>query len=235
MECTWTGNQNKLPNITGYWKKDGNEIDSRLTVPLENEQYNLKGVFDIVGEESLGNYSCVFGSEAKIEFVLAAPQMGEVRDKPIVSYAGDSVVIACKMEEPKPKPSTWHWYKANGTDKALIDAAAEPHRYQIHSEGGKSTLTVRNLTQADAGFYYCGAVYLISTSLGRLEVRVITFLEPLKPFIAIVVEVLVLVAVILLYERKSKKKSITGSQKTKKEKRENSGGEESSSVRQRKV
>uniref|UniRef100_A0A667XUG7 Embigin n=1 Tax=Myripristis murdjan TaxID=586833 RepID=A0A667XUG7_9TELE len=214
LECTWTGNQNKLPNITGYWKKDGNEIDSRLTVPLENEQYNLKGV------------KCTF-----IDHVL----MGEVRDKPIVSYAGDSVVIACKMEEPKPKPSTWHWYKANGTDKALIDAAAEPHRYQIHSEGGKSTLTVRNLTQADAGFYYCGAVYLISTSLGRLEVRVITFLEPLKPFIAIVVEVLVLVAVILLYERKSKKKSITGSQKTKKEKRENSGGEESSSVRQRKV
>lgn len=46
-----------------------------------------------------------------------APQIGEVRDKPIVSYVGDSVVIACKMEETKPKPSTWNWYKANGTDK----------------------------------------------------------------------------------------------------------------------
>lgn len=43
LECTWTGNQNKLPNITGYWRKDGDEIEnSRLTVQLENEQYNLK-------------------------------------------------------------------------------------------------------------------------------------------------------------------------------------------------
>lgn len=46
-----------------------------------------------------------------------APQIGEVRDKPIVSYVGDSAVIACKMEEKKPKPNTWNWYKANGTDK----------------------------------------------------------------------------------------------------------------------
>lgn len=27
--------------------------------------------FNIVSEENLGNYSCVFGSEAKIDFVLA--------------------------------------------------------------------------------------------------------------------------------------------------------------------
>lgn len=46
-----------------------------------------------------------------------APQIGEVRDKPIVSYVGDSVVIPCKMEENKPKPTSWKWYKNNGTDK----------------------------------------------------------------------------------------------------------------------
>lgn len=45
------------------------------------------------------------------------PQMGEVRDKPIVSYVGDSVVILCKMEEAKPKPSHWSWYKENNTAK----------------------------------------------------------------------------------------------------------------------
>lgn len=55
--------------------------------------------------------------KALIPCCLPAPQIGEVRDKPIVSYVGDSVVIACKMEETKPKPSTWKWYKANGTDK----------------------------------------------------------------------------------------------------------------------
>ncbi|MEQ2276488.1 hypothetical protein XENORESO_021910, partial [Xenotaenia resolanae] len=45
LECTWTGNQNKQPNITAYWRKDGVEIqDSRVTVDLENQQYNLKQV-----------------------------------------------------------------------------------------------------------------------------------------------------------------------------------------------
>lgn len=99
----------------------------------------------IATQENLGNYSCVFGRDAKIDFVLAgndhvktgvrdengaagsqfdicppcqsAPQMGELRDKPIVSYVGDTAVIACKMEESKPQPTSWIWYKANGTEK----------------------------------------------------------------------------------------------------------------------
>ncbi|XP_071753779.2 embigin [Centroberyx gerrardi] len=242
LECTWTGNQNKLPNITGYWRKDGDEIEnSRLTVQLENGQYNLKREFSIVDEESLGNYSCVFGSEANIDFILAVPQMGEVRDKPIVSYVGDSVVIACKMEEAKPQPHSWQWYKANGTDKERIDTNAESHRYKVKSEVGKTTLTVLNLTEADSGSYYCGAVYDIGTSMSHVELRVITFLQPLKPFLAIVVEVLVLVAVILLYERSSSKKNSTAGdgmnadQTNKLTQGENNGMEGSSTMRQRKV
>lgn len=47
----------------------------------------------------------------------SAPQMGELRDKPIVSYVGDTAVMECKMEETKPQPTTWTWYKANGTEK----------------------------------------------------------------------------------------------------------------------
>lgn len=46
LECTWTGNRDKPPNITGLWRKDGHEIEnSRLTVPLESEQYKLKRVY----------------------------------------------------------------------------------------------------------------------------------------------------------------------------------------------
>ncbi|XP_071402372.1 embigin [Centroberyx affinis] len=248
LECTWTGNQNKLPNITGYWRKDGDEIEnSRLTVQLENGQYNLKREFRIVDEESLGNYSCVFDSEAEIHFILAVPQMGEERDKPIVSYVGDSVVIACKMEETKPQPRTWQWYKANGTDKEPINADAEPLRYEVKNEAGtagkagKTMLTVHKLTEADSGSYYCGAVYDIGISMSHVELRVITFLQPLKPFLAIVVEVLVLVAVILLYERSSsKKKSTAGDgmnadQANKLTQGENNGMEGSSTMRQRKV
>ncbi|XP_070690179.1 embigin isoform X2 [Pempheris klunzingeri] len=241
LECTWAGDQDKNPNITGLWRKDGDEIEnSQLTVPLENGQYNLKRVFNIVSEENLGSYSCVFGSEAKIDFVLAAPQIGEVRDKPIVSYVGDSVVIACKMEETKPKPNTWRWYKENGTDKEQIFTAAEPHRYEIKNEERKTKLLVHNLTKADTGLYYCGAVYAISTAMSHVELKVISFQEPLKPFIAIVVEVIVLVAAILLYERSQSKKNHTAGNGTNDQSNtvtqgENNGSEGSSSMRQRRV
>uniref|UniRef100_A0A3Q0TGK1 Embigin n=1 Tax=Amphilophus citrinellus TaxID=61819 RepID=A0A3Q0TGK1_AMPCI len=193
LECTWTGNQKKLTNITGYWTKDGEEIPgTRLPVQLENEQYNLRRDFSISNEENLGNYSCVFGNEAKIDFILAAPQISEMRDKPVVSYLGDFVVIHCKMEETKPKPNTWVWYKVNGTEKVSCSAPVILL---------KSKQTLFNLSDADSGLYYCGAVYPISTSLSHVELKVISIIEPLKPFLTILAEVLFLVTIILLYER----------------------------------
>ncbi|XP_069034412.1 embigin [Embiotoca jacksoni] len=242
LECTWTGGHNKLPNIAGYWRKDGEEIqDSRLTVQFENEQYNLKRVFSIVNEKNLGSYSCVFGDEAKIDFILAAPEIGEVRDKPIVSYVGDSVVMECKMGTSKSKPNTWIWYSSNGTEKVQIFPAGEPQRYEIKNEDRKTRLVVHSLKEADSGLYYCGAVYAITTTTGSLELKVITIMEPLKPFLAIVAEVVILVTAILLYERsQSKKKDPAGNEATADQKNmlsqgEDSGAEGSSSTRQRKV
>nr|XP_019954847.1 PREDICTED: embigin [Paralichthys olivaceus] len=240
LECIWSGNPNNLPNITGCWRKDGDEIeDGRVTVQLENEKYHLKRLFKIVDEENLGNYSCVFGNEAKVDFILAAPQMGEVRDKPIVSYVGDSVVVACKMESTKPKPLSWNWYKANGTDKEQIFVAAESRQNEITNKERTTKLVVHNLTEGDSGFYYCEAVYAIGTTMGHVELKVITLWEPLKPFIAILVEVIVLVAAILLYERSQSKKNCSEVNGTNVEQSltqgENNGPEESSSMRQRKV
>ncbi|TWW60267.1 Embigin Precursor [Takifugu flavidus] len=212
LECNWTGDADRYPNVTGFWSKDGTEIEeSRLTVPLKNEHYHLQQKFNIVSQENLGNYSCVFGGDAKINFVLAAPQMGEVRDKPIVSYVGDTALITCKMEDTKPPPTTWIWYKANGTEKEQILAATESQRHEIKNQERKTQLVVHNLTEADSGSYFCSAVYAISSTLGHVELKVITFYEPLKPFMAIVIEVTVLVAAILLYEKsRSKKTSSAG-------------------------
>ncbi|KAE8291960.1 Embigin Precursor [Larimichthys crocea] len=241
LVCTWTGHQNKESNITGFWRKDGLEIEnSHLTVQLENEQYQLQQVFNIVSEENLGNYSCVFESEVKIDFVVAVPQIGEIRDKPVVTYVGDSGVITCKMEDSKPMPNTWKWYKANGTDKEEIFAAAEPQRYEIKNNERKTKLLVNNLTMADSGLYYCGAVYTLSTSMGHVELKVITYYEPLKPFMAIVAEVFILVTAILLFERSRSKKNDTegdmmSDQTNTLSPGENNGLEGSSSMRQRKT
>ncbi|XP_039906656.1 embigin [Simochromis diagramma] len=241
LACTWTGNQKKLPNISVYWTKDGKTIqDSERSVQLENEQYTLKQDFHIVSEQDLGSYSCVFGTEAQIDFILAAPQISEVRDKPIVSYLGDFVVIYCKMEETKPEPRTWTWYKVNGTEKILV--VEEPQRYEIHNEGWKTKLKISNLTDEDSGSYYCGAVYRIGTSVSHVELKIISFIEPLKPFLTILAEVIVLVTAILLYEKIHSRKNNTeeenlpnGNQKNELPQEEAKELEGNTSMRQRKV
>nr|XP_057926240.1 embigin isoform X2 [Doryrhamphus excisus] len=252
LQCTWTGNSNKMDNITGYWRKDGQDIDnSHTTLRLENQQYNLQRTFAITDEESLGRYSCMFGNDAKIDFVLAVPQISDVRDKPIVSYVGDSVVIVCKMDDAKPKPKTWFWFQANGTENAEIDAAAEPQKYEIKNDGRVTKLLLHNLTHADSGLFHCAAVYAIGAATSQVELKVITIYEPLKPFVAIVVEVLILVAAILLFERsqaKKRKAAASGSETADVEhatdgvtsttttpQGEANGVEETSSTRQRKV
>ncbi|CAJ1069205.1 embigin [Xyrichtys novacula] len=239
LMCTWTGSQNKPTNITGFWSKDGKEIEnSRVTVQLENKQYNLKRTFSIASEADLGSYSCDFGGEAKINFVLAVPQMGDERDKPIVSYLGDSVVVPCKLDDSKPTPNTWNWYRANETGKEQIIAG---QKFSIKNDEKKTKLVIHDLTADDSGLYYCGAVYGVGITMGRVELKVISFFEPLKPFIAILVEVIILVAAILLYEKSRSKKDYTAAgngatdQTNTLSSGENNGPEESSSMRQRKV
>lgn len=208
LECIWPGHNKKLPNITVNWAKDGQTIETSFSnIQLQNDRYHLRREFNIVNEEDLGIYSCLFGPIAKVDFVLTAPHLGEVRDKPIVSYVGDSVVMICKMEEKKAKPTSWNWYIQNGTNKVQIESDSKaPHRYKIIKDGKKTKLLVHNLTESDSGVYYCGAVYGIATSMGHMQLRVITYYEPLKPFVGILVEVVVLVTVILLYEKTGSKK-----------------------------
>uniref|UniRef100_A0A1A8BGR8 Embigin n=1 Tax=Nothobranchius kadleci TaxID=1051664 RepID=A0A1A8BGR8_NOTKA len=246
LECTWTGNQNKLPNLPGYWRKDGQERpDSHVTVELKNDQYNIKAVLIINSEESLGNYSCVFGDETEMTFVLTVPQIGEKRDKPIVSYLRDFVVMTCKMDNKHPEPSTWTWFKDNGTEKEQITVDVTPGHYEIINEKDEKTfktkLKMRDLSDADSGVYYCGAVYPIGISMSRMELKVISFMEPVKPFLYILVEVVVLVAAVLLYERSQSKKSNTEENGSTADQRDTEPqgdakeAEESNSVRQRKA
>ncbi|XP_068506187.1 embigin [Syngnathus scovelli] len=208
LQCTWTDNDNKVDNITGFWRKDERDIDnSHVTLRQENQQFQLQRMFIIKDEESLGNYSCVFGNEAKADFILTVPHMGDVRDKPVVSYVGDSVVLLCKMDDNKPKPKTWLWFRANGTDKEQIDTVTEPEKYQMKNDEKSTKLHVYNLTHDDSVLFYCSAVFAIGSAVSHLELKVITIYEPLKPFVAIVLEVLVLVAAILLFESSRSKKA----------------------------
>ncbi|XP_053337551.1 embigin [Clarias gariepinus] len=210
--CSLTDVPSKSSNITGFWRKNGKKIEnSTQTFYKNNEPYILKNIFNIQAID-LGNYSCVFTYleiEEQVTFTLKVPAIKDKRDRPIVSYVGDSVVLECHM---KPIPNTWVWYKTNGTEKELINATADPTHYKIFIDKNTTKLTAMKLTEEDSGNYTCSAVFDIKPTESHVELKVLSFTEPLKPFIAIAIEVVVLVTLILLYEKySSKRKSHAGS------------------------
>ncbi|XP_067294236.1 embigin isoform X2 [Pseudorasbora parva] len=239
--CNLTDMPNNPLYITGYWTKDGQEIEnSEETVNRINEQYILKRTFNIQTGD-LGNYSCVFReNEAQVTFVLDVPVMKDKRDKPIVSYIGDSVVLECKL---KHTPNTWNWYKANDTEKVFINVTANPLNYKILINGSKTKLTVLKLTAEDSGKYICSAEFDIKPSESHVVLKVMSYTEPLKPFIAIVLEVIVLVTLILLWEKCNKPQQSNSSdgendiytEQTRKLTHDDSNGVENNTARQRKM
>ncbi|XP_018945234.2 embigin-like [Cyprinus carpio] len=241
LSCYLTDIPNNPPYLTGYWTKDGKGIvNSEETVNRTNEQYILKKTFDILAKD-LGNYSCIFKEiQTQVTFVLDVPVIKDKRDKPIVSYTGDSVVLACKLKQ---TPNTWNWYKANNTEKGLISVTANPLNYKIFINGNETKLTVLNLTEEDSGKYICSAEFDIKPSESYIELKVLSYIEPLKPFIAIVLEVIVLVTLIFLWEKcnKPQNDNISAgenelcSEQISKLTRDDSNGVENNTARQRKL
>ncbi|KAI7812622.1 embigin [Triplophysa rosa] len=195
--CNLSDIPNNPPSVTGYWTKDGQEIEnSKETVNRNNDQYIFKKTIQAA---DVGNYSCVFReNDAQVTFVFDVPVMKDKRDKPIVSYTGDTVALKCTL---KHIPKTWSWYKVNNTEKDLINVTASPLKYNIIIHKNVTKLSVLNLTEADAGVYICSAEFDIKPIESQVELRVLSFLEPLKPFLVIVVEVIVLVTLILVWEK----------------------------------
>nr|XP_013812057.1 PREDICTED: embigin [Apteryx mantelli mantelli] len=101
-------------------------------------------------------------------------------------------------------------------------------------------LKILKLTKKDDGAYWCEAVFKLGKSKGKLKLKVLTFMVPLKPFLVILAEVIILVAIVFLYEVYSKKKEKHAEDEKEFEqveqlKSEESNGVESSSTRHRKV
>ncbi|XP_039090102.1 embigin isoform X2 [Hyaena hyaena] len=126
------------------------------------------------------------------------------KNKPLVTYVRDTTVLICKCQHCS--PLNWTWYSSNGSVQVPIDVQMTD-KYVINGTNANETrLKIMQLTEDNQGSYWCHAVFQLGESEERVELVVLSYLVPLKPFLGIVVEVVILVAIILLYETYTQKK-----------------------------
>ncbi|KAG8131125.1 hypothetical protein E2320_017674 [Naja naja] len=154
-------------------------------------RYTIK----VRNKDQMGNYTCVYKTtpEIKATFVL---------------QVGNGTTHF--------NPSFWIWYSNNGSGEVVINSTLMPEKYSfIQTHANTTKLKIFDLSELDTSSYWCKAVFLLGESKGEVSLKVLTYLTPLKPFLVITAEVIILVALIFFYEVFSKKKEAnTGNQKT---------------------
>ncbi|KAM7023953.1 embigin [Acridotheres tristis] len=203
LTCKLDENSNlKNPQVT--WKR-GSE-----TISHTSKTQNSWTIQVTVSDSSqLGSYTCILKADKEITatFHLQVPKL-EGKEKPIITYQGDRAVMVCKTEY---DPKGWTWYMTNGTELAPIDKILHTDKFQIKRPSANvNRLEIFKLTKEDRGVYWCEATFELGNSRMRFELKVLSIAAPLKPFIAIVAEVAILVTTIVLYEVYSKKKGKGG-------------------------
>lgn len=84
-------------------------------------------------------------------------------------------------------------------------------KYVISGTNSNETkLKIMHLSEEDQGFYRCHALFQLGQSEDHVELVVLSYLVPLKPFLAIAAEVVILVTIILLCEMYFRKKEHPG-------------------------
>ncbi|XP_053788667.1 embigin isoform X1 [Vidua chalybeata] len=203
LTCKLDENSNlKNPQVT--WKR-GSETISHTSKTQNSWTIELT----ISGSRELGSYTCILKAEKEVSatFHLHVPNI-DGREKPIISYEGDRAVMVCKTEY---NPKAWTWYMTNGTELVPIDKVFPMDKFQIKIPSvSLNRLEIVKLTKEDCGVYWCEAVFELGPSKSRFELRVLSITAPLKPFIAVVAEVAILVTTIVLYEVYSKSKAKGG-------------------------
>ncbi|NWX83428.1 EMB protein, partial [Nothoprocta ornata] len=204
LSCSLASKYPYLKIVQVTWKK-GNETIKHIKKAENSWSIQLT----VTNEDELGSYSCILKGEKEFKAVFHLqgkflPSI-EGKGKTIISYEGDKVVMICKSSNYT--PIAWNWYLANGSEQFAINNSLLSDKYVIDQVPRNTThLKILNLTKEDDGTYWCEAVFNLGKSRGKLKLKVLNFMVPLKPFLAILAEVVIFVAIIFLYEVYSKKK-----------------------------
>uniref|UniRef100_A0A8D0L2X0 Embigin n=1 Tax=Sphenodon punctatus TaxID=8508 RepID=A0A8D0L2X0_SPHPU len=206
--CNLALQSSDLTTIKVTWKKDNETIIANNTIANKKENQN------ILSDQHhctpwQGSSSCQFqvrNTTFKANFLncfcLFLVPAVEGKEKPIISYEGDSVVLICQSANYT--PVEWVWYMSNGN---AVSSFQMNDKYEVTGQHtNKTKLKVQKILEKDGGWYHCQAVFKLGESKGKVNIKVLSYMVPLKPFFAIAAEVVILVAIILLYEMYSKKK-----------------------------
>ncbi|XP_063151755.1 embigin isoform X2 [Candoia aspera] len=231
METVWNSGNVTIKNETIWKNETKTKWCTRNTITVRNK-------------DQMGNYTCVFKTKPEISatFYLQVPQI-HVKSEHIITYVGDTVILTCDVGNEKThfNPSFWTWYSNNGSGEVVINSTLMPEKYNLIQELANTTkLKIFDLSESDSSFYWCEAGFLLGESREKVSLQVLTYLTPLKPFLVIAAEVIVLVALIFIYEVCSKKKEENIEVEKEFEqietlKSEDSNGVENSTTRHRKV
>ncbi|KFQ53650.1 Embigin, partial [Nestor notabilis] len=208
LTCILDKKYSHLKSFQVIWKR-GND-----TISHTNKTDNSWSINVTVSDSSkLGSYSCTLKGEQQLSgiFHLQVPKIGR-KEKPTITYLGDTAVMNCEC--PGYTAISWTWYMTNGSKQITINESLLADKYVISKKSANITqLKILKLTKEDDGEYWCEAAFELGKSKGKLELKVLSFMVPLKPFVAIVIEVIVLVALIVAYEVYSKKVKRTEAEK----------------------
>ncbi|NWY59581.1 EMB protein, partial [Chionis minor] len=202
LSCRLDDKHFHFKSVQVTWKR-GNE-----TIRHINKTENSWSIqLTILDNSKLGSYNCTLKGEQELSavFHLQVPKI-EGKEKAIVSYEGDTAVMICKSSGHT--PIAWTWYMTNGSEQIAINDSLLADKYAINRMSANVThLKISKLTKEDGGVYWCEAAFELGKSKGKLKLKVLSIMVPLKPFLAIVVEAVILVAIVFLCEMYSKKRA----------------------------
>ncbi|KFQ33293.1 Embigin, partial [Merops nubicus] len=200
LSCRLDSEYSNLKSLQVTWKR-GNE-----TIRHVNKTENSWSIQLWISDNSkMGSYSCILEGKEDISatFHLQVPKV-EGKEKPIISYEGDIIVMICKS--PGYTPIAWTWYMTNGSEQIAINGSLLADKYVINTISANVThLKILKITKEDDGVYWCEAAFELGKSVGKLKLKVLSLLVPLKPFLAIMAEAIILVTIIFLYELYTKR------------------------------
>ncbi|KAL2779726.1 embigin precursor [Daubentonia madagascariensis] len=203
LTCQLTTSRD-LNSVNVTWKKGDELLENNYLINETGNILYTQYMFTIINSKQMGSYSCFFQEEKELRgtFHFKVPKL-HGRNKPLISYVGDSTVLTCKCEGCF--PLNWTWYSSNGS--VQVPVGVQKNKCVMNGTyANETSLKITWLLEEDGGSYWCRALFQLGESEEHIELVVLSYLVPLKPFLAIVAEVVLLVTVILLCEKYTQKK-----------------------------